>query len=147
MPESKIDIDFADGTYTFALPLPRIEEVQQKCGIGIGGLFARVLKGFVEIGDEIFQDHNQAQFYALDIVEPIRQGLIGGNHGFVNGVDIAVSPALADRLIQNYVADRPLTDSWSLSASILAACIKGYTPPKKAPPAAAPARKPRKKAG
>lgn len=139
---SNIDIEFADGLYTFALPLPQIDELQRKCGIGIGGLFARVLKGYHRVGDEVVQVPDQAEFYAMDLVETIRQGLIGGNHATVDGKEITVSPALANRLIENYVMARPLSKSWSLAASILAACIIGYDPPKKDGPAEKPATEP-----
>jgi tail tube GTA-gp10-like protein len=143
MSESKIDLDFADGRYTFALPLPRIDELQKKTGIGIGGLFARVLKGCVQLPDgRVVIVPDQGEFYVLDIVETLRQALIGGNHAVVDGQDIPVPPSLADRLIQNYVSPpaRPLSDSWSLAASVLGACIVGYDPPKKAGPATKPAK-------
>lgn len=129
--QNHIDLDFADGLYTFALPAPRLAELQTKTGIGIGGLFARVLKGCARIGNEVVLVPDQAEFYAVDLIETIRQGLIGGGKGIVSGEEVKVTPALADRLIQNYVADRPLSDSWSLSASILGACVVGYDPPKK----------------
>jgi hypothetical protein len=134
-----IDLEFADGLYTFALPVERINELQTKCGIGIGGLFARVLKGCARIGDEVVLAPAQAEFYAVDLIETIRQGLIGGNHGVVNGEEITVSPAVAQRLVTNYVLDRPLSDSWSMAASILGACIVGYDPPKKDQPGGDPA--------
>lgn len=127
--QNKIDLDFADGVYTFALPLARIDELQRKTGVGIGALFARVLKGCVRVGDEIVLAPAAAEFHAVDLVETIRQGLIGGNHGVVNDQEITVSPALAGKLIENYVSDRPLSDSWAAAASILGACIVGYDPP------------------
>lgn len=130
-----IDLDFADGLYTFALPLARIDELQRKTGVGIGALFARVIKGCHQVSGEIVMAPATAEFYALDLIETIRQGLIGGNHGLVDEAEIPVTPALADRLIKNYVLDRPLSDAWSLAASILGAVIVGYDPPKKDEPA------------
>lgn len=128
--QNKIDLDFADGTYTFALPLARIDELQRKCGgVGIGAIFARVLKGCIRVGDDVVLAPAAAEFHAVDLVETIRQGLIGGNHGVVNDQEITVSPALAGKLIDNYVMTAPLSDSWSLAASILGACIVGYEPP------------------
>lgn len=142
MSRNTIELEFADGTYLFALPAPRIDELQTKCGIGIGGLFARVLKGCARIGDQIVLAPAEAEFYRLDIVETIRQGLIGGNHGLVDEAEVTVSPVVANRLIANYVLDRPLSDSWSLAASILGACIVGYDPPKKVPAGDRPAAEP-----
>lgn len=135
MGQNSLDIEFADGEYFFALPIARIQELQTKCGIGIGALFARVLRGCVPIDGQIMLTPGLAEFYATDIVETIRQGLIGGGRGVVNGEEVKVTPPLANRLIEAYVLDRPLIESWSLAASILAACIVGYDPPKKDAPA------------
>lgn len=41
-------------------------------------------------GDEIVLAPAQAEFYALDIIEIIRQGLIGGGRGTVDGVEVKV---------------------------------------------------------
>jgi hypothetical protein len=149
MNRNTIELEFGDGAYTFALPLPQIAELQRKTGAGIGGLFARVLKGCVQMGSEVILAPGQAEFYALDIIETVRHALIGGEKGMVNGEEVKVTPAIANRLVDTYVLGRPLSDSWSLAASVLAACIVGYDPPKKDEPAAerAPAKKPRKKAG
>lgn len=133
---SSIDLDFADGRYTFALPLVQIKEVQRKCGlpgppVGIGLIFNRCLKGCLEIKDQIIMAPAAAEFAIEDIVETIRHGLIGGGRGVVNGEEIPVNAALANRLVENYVLDKPLRHSWSLAVSILGACVMGYDPPKK----------------
>jgi hypothetical protein len=144
-----VDLDFGDGSYTFALPLPQIAELQRKTGAGIGALFARVIKGAYQVRGEVQLDPGSAQFYALDVIETIRHGLIGGGKGMVNGEETKVDPQLANRLVDTYVLGYPLADSWSKAASILGACIVGYDPPKKDPPAneRAPAKPRRKKAG
>jgi hypothetical protein len=129
MPNSFIEIDFADGSYTFALPLGRIQELERKCGlpgppVGIGKIFARVLAGIEYRWNEATQEYDlvlvpgRAEFHAIDLVETIRQGLIGGGVGVVNEQEVKV-------------LDRPLSDHWSMAASILGACVKGYDPPKK----------------
>lgn len=140
-----VDIEFADGEYTFALPAPRIDELQRKCGapgppVGIGAIFARVIKGCVQIGKEVIMNPGQAEFFSTDLIETIRQGLIGGGRGVVNGEEIKVNEALANKLVENYVLTKPLSDSWSLAAAILGATIMGYDPPKKGSPAAARAK-------
>lgn len=136
MPSNTIDLEFADGEYTFALPLERIDELQIKCGIGIGGLYARVIKGFVRdpVTGQVMTAPGAAEFYALDLIETLRQGLIGGGKGIVNGAEVKVTPQVANQLLRNYVLDRPLNESWSMAAAILGACIIGYDPPKKDEP-------------
>jgi hypothetical protein len=129
-----IDLEFADGEYHFALGLERINELQRSCGVGIGLVFARLLKGCVRHPlrpDQVFVEPAQGEFYAADIVETLRQGLIGGGRGVVNGEEVKVTPEVANRLIKAYVLDRPLVDSWTKAVSILGACIMGYDPPKK----------------
>lgn len=128
---SSIELNFGDGLYTFALPVPHIEEIQRKCGAGIGTIFGRVLKGCERAGDEIVLAPAFAEFYVRDIIETLRHGLIGGGKGIVDGAEVVVTPSLANTLITTYVADRPLAGSWSIAASVLAATIVGYDPPKK----------------
>lgn len=142
MPSTSIDLNFADGEYTFRLGLEGINEIQRKCreasGLpsGIGAVFARVLRGCIPTGSgEISLAPGAAEFYAQDVIEPIRQGLIGGGVGMVDGVEVKVTASSANELIKNYVLTRPLVDSWSLAASILSACVVGYDPPKKDEPA------------
>lgn len=135
MSSNTIELEFADGKYLFALPLAQINELQRKCGIGIGGLYARVLKGFAVVGDNVILAPGQAEFYALDIVETVRHGLIGGGTGLVNGEEVTVTPFVANRLVDAYVLTRPYNDSWSLAGTILGVCILGYDPPKKDQPA------------
>lgn len=149
MTGNTIELEFGDGSYEFALPLVQIHELQRKTGIGIGGLFARVLQGCVRnpTNGDINLAPGAAQFYALDLIETIRHGLIGGGKGMVNGEKIKVTPAVANQLVETYVLGRPLSDSWSMAASILGACIVGYDPPKKDLPASerAPAKARRKR--
>lgn len=146
MSRNTIDLEFGDGSYTFALPLPQIAELQRKTGAGIGALFARVLKGCVQVGSEVILQPASAEFYALDVIETVRHGLIGGGKGLVNGEEVKVTPIIANRLVDTYVLGNPLSDSWSLAASILATCVVGYDPPKKDAPPAAGARPKTKKA-
>lgn len=134
MSSNTIELQFGDGVYLFALPLAQISELQRKTGVGIGGLFARVMKGTVLIGEELHVDPLNGQFYALDIVETIRHGLIGGGKGVVNGEEVVVKPDLANKLVEAYVMGQPFRDGWMKAVSILGACIVGYEPPKKDPP-------------
>jgi hypothetical protein len=143
--DASIELDFADGKYTFALPVPQIAELQRKCDIGIGGLYARVLKGRVPRLNEATNEIElglepaMAEFYILDIIETIRHGLIGGGRGTVNDQEVKVTDALANRLVATYVAGKPIHQYWSMAASVLIATVHGYDPPKKDEPAQEPA--------
>jgi hypothetical protein len=148
MTSNSIDLEFGDGQYTFALPLVQINELQRKTGVGIGGLYARTLKGVTRVGDQLMLVPGTAEFYALDVIETIRHGLMGGEKGTVNGEEIKVTPLVANKLVDAYVLGRPLIEAWNTAVSVLHACIMGFEPPKKAEPAAerAPSKRKRKKA-
>lgn len=143
--QTSIDLEFADGVYTFKLGLAQIEEIENKCGCGLGEVFSRVLAGRFENDGEFFGHPAHARWKMVDLIETIRQGLLGGGlKANIDGVDVTVSGARANELIRNYVADRPKSEAWSLAAAILTAAIEGYSPPKKDMPARRPA-KPRAK--
>lgn len=124
-----IDLQFADGEYRFALPLAQIDELQRKCGAGIGAIFARTIKGAHRAGDDIILAPGQAEFYAADLIETIRQGLIGGKMGTVDEQPVVVTPPIANRLITSYLINQPLSNAWELAVAILGAVIVGYNPP------------------
>jgi hypothetical protein len=122
-----VHLKFADGEYRFALGLSQVDELQTKCGIGIGGLYARVLQG--RLSDDVTVGHPAyAAFYAADLRETIRQGLIGGAAGMVDGADVTVSALRADQLVERYLPEMPLARQWDLAAAILYAKIEGYEP-------------------
>jgi hypothetical protein len=135
MTANTIDLEFGDGQYTFALPLAQIAELQRKTGIGIGGLYARTIKGVQVAGGKVVLIPGAAEFYALDLIETIRHGLIGGGKGVVNGEEIEVTPIIANRLVDAYVLGRPLKFAWDVAATVLGTCIVGCDPPKKDEPA------------
>jgi hypothetical protein len=143
MSSNSIELEFGDGQYLFDLPLVQINELQRKTGIGIGGLYARTLKGMTRVGEQTMLVPGQAEFYALDVIETIRHGLIGGGKGVVNGEEVKVTPLIANRLVDTYVLGQPLVEAWKIATTILFACVMGYDPPKKDEPAKA--RAPRKK--
>lgn len=128
-----IDIDFADGNYRFALPILQIEELQRKCGAGIGEIYNRVLGGAYVQDGQILLSPGEARFYVLDIIETVRHGLIGGKQGSVNEQPVEVTPPDATRLINAYLKDQPLIKAWEIAFSVLAATMVGYEP-KDAPP-------------
>lgn len=129
MANNFIDLNFADGTYRFALGLAQIDEIQRKTGVGIGRIYARCLSGVTRVNDDIVLSPSHAEFYAHDLKHVIVQGLIGGNSGEVDKKEIKVDDRLANRLFENYLANKPIADWWELAISVLSACIVGFTPP------------------
>lgn len=144
-----IELAFGDGAYIFALPLPQIAELQRKTDCGIGALYARVVKGCIQVEGQWHLNPGMAEFFALDLIETVRQGLIGGGKGIVNGEEVAVTPVLAGKLIDAYVMGQPLIEAWKIAATVLGTSVLGYDPPKKDGPAKerAPRRKKSGKAG
>ncbi len=126
--ETSVNLPFADGVYKFALPLPRMDELEKKTGRGIGALFARIMAGRFDVENDTVYLAGQAEFSSGDLIETVRQGLIGGGQATVDEAEIKVSSVLADRLIQNYLVHQPLTDAWKLAAAILGARIEGRAP-------------------
>lgn len=132
--QTHIDLAFADGTYRFALGLAEIHELQTKCKVGIGGLYARVLQGRVQ--NDISVGHpGFAAYHLEDLIETVRHGLIGGALGIVNGQEIKVGALRANELVERYLHPMPLVDQWNLAAAILHAKVDGYEDPaeKKSP--------------
>lgn len=141
MSRNTIELNFGDGEYLFALTVPRLIELQEKTGDGIGELHARMMKGVVRSSEGIALIPNYAEFRILDLIETIRQALIGGGKGIVEGQEVEVTPLVAQRLMENYVVDRngnlrcTLYELWNTAFAILGVCVMGFDPPKKDEPA------------
>lgn len=130
--QTHIDLAFANGAYRFALGLAQIHELQTKCKTGIGAIYARVLQG--RVSEDISVGHPAyAAYHIDDLVETVRQGLIGGGVGWVDEQEVKVGPLRANDLVERYALAMPLMDLWNLAASILHAKIDGYEPEKKSP--------------
>jgi len=97
---ASIDLEFADGTYTFRLAWGGLEKVQEACDAGPFVVFERLSTG---------------QWKTNDIREVIRHGLLGG------GNDVAT----VRRLIRDYVEERPAAENVPMAIAILAAAIIG----------------------
>jgi hypothetical protein len=131
MPATSLELEFADGAYTFKLTMAGINEIQTKCGAGIGKVWQRLAASRLNFMGEDIGVANNAEFHVADIVEVIRQGLIGGKEGVVDGQTVIVTAGLANRLVENYVLAEPLQKSWSLAYAIIGALIEGYDVKKK----------------
>lgn len=125
--QTHIDLAFADGEYRFALGLEQINELQNACGDGIGAIYARVLQG--RVASDVNVGHPGYAAYKLaDLVETVRQGLIGGGQGLVNDQPVKVEAMRANQLVANYLHAMPLAKQWDLAAAILYAKVEGYEP-------------------
>lgn len=129
--QTSVDIICFDGEYTFRLPMSGIVALEQKCGAGIGEIHARTLVGRYTNDGYSFGAPLEGRYRYTDLIEIIRQGLIGGNAGFVDGQQIKVNSLLANHLINTYISadrDNPVERAWEVAASILYACVHGYAP-------------------
>ncbi len=103
MSRCRIDLDWADGTYSFCLPLAQLEELQTLCDAGPMVILTRLEHG---------------HWLAKDVEQTIRLGLIGGG--------LAASDAL--RLSKLYVSSGD-KGTWAenvpVAAAILSAVIFG----------------------
>ena len=137
-----VDIPCFDGVYTFKLGLAQISELEKKCDAGVGAIYARTLRGRYGLADgDVMPEQGEYRF--SELIEVIRQGLIGGKSARIDGVDVLVTSSRANELVANYLLDGPerlvMRQTWALAATILSALIEGYEPPKKAEPGDAPA--------
>lgn len=135
--QTSTTLPFADGHYRFHLGLTQINELQNKCGLGIGTIYARTIKGRYLLAGEGFGHPEEGEYRLEFLLDTIRQGLIGGGSGTVDDRDVKVDAYRANQLVQSYCyPNRPLKDDWTLAAAILMASIEGFDPPaskKKAP--------------
>jgi hypothetical protein len=133
--DTNLTVAFADGEYLFRLGLKQINEIQNTCGAGIGTIFARLSKGRffkqTSAGEVAVADDMVGDYWIEDIVTVIRQALIGGGKGWVDGEEVKVDAARVNQLIENYVLadDKPIGDAWTLAHAILFGRIRGYQPP------------------
>lgn len=91
---------WADGQYTFRLPIGQVRELEEKCGLGVYEIYLRMA----------------ARQWRFDhLRETIRLGLIGGG----------MSPVEALKLVQRYVDERPFIESVEPALRILGAGLVG----------------------
>lgn len=137
-----VDLKFADGEYRFFLGPSQIAELEKKCDAGIGRIYGRTLAGRYGLADgDVLPE--QAEYRFSELIEIVRQALIGGAHGVVDGVAASVSSIRANELIQRYVLSQEdriaMRTLWALAAGILSALIEGYDPDPNVGPADEPA--------
>lgn len=124
---TKVVLQFGDGEYTFHLTVNGIIELQEVTKAGFGDLTGRVLSGrYVNSDGSTFGYPLEAKYRIEDLLNTIRLALIGGGGGTVNGQTVEMNPVRAGQLVQAYCyPERPLTETWTLAAAIMAATVEG----------------------
>lgn len=98
MPKTSVEIQWANGDYSFALKAKQIEELEHLCDAGIGRIAMAVF--------------SKVDYKFKYLREAIRLGLIGGG----------VAPVEAKRLVEMYVDDEPIDPVDNLSSTFKTAC-------------------------
>lgn len=130
-----LELEFADGRYSFALRLPQILELQRSCDAGIFEIYSRVMRGRIAMNGATMGIPHEAMAHVKDVFDTIRLGLIGGGCGSVDGERVEIDAHRARQLVEAYVhPPAPLKAAWDLAASILYALIEGYSPAQKKSP-------------
>ena len=128
--ETAYTTDFADGTYRFWLPMSRVIAAERE--MSQHGRERSILALFYDIGEALGQSVGMsviagsmgARMHECHAV--IRNALIGGNDGLVNGDQIAVGDAMARELVETYCYPaRPAMHDIGLTWEILRAAIYG----------------------
>lgn len=133
MPDTRVELDFANGRYSFWLPLPRVLELERVCGNkSIFQMYDEMGAGLgVQGVAPVYMGGGSAK--VTDIRETIRLGLLGGNAGLVDGSEIEVGPITARNLVDEYTfPNRPMIEGLHIAWSILHAAISGISLKKKA---------------
>lgn len=117
--QNHLTLDFGDGSYDFKLSWAACAEIERKSDAGIQAIYERVMAGHSRL---------------VDVAEIIRQGLLGGSGGTVDGQAVECKPSIVAALIERYVTGPeacPFIESWNLAATIFHTFMQGYEPAQK----------------
>ncbi len=117
--QTGLDLSFGDGDYSFRLPWAGCAEIERKSGAPIMEVYARIM---------------DVRASSADVIEVIRQGLLGGKGGTVDGAAVQNTPHAVNALIDRYVSGpdaRPFLESWQIAQAVLNAFMVGYEPAQK----------------
>ncbi len=129
-----LTLSFADGEYRFRLAGRRIDEVEAKCQAGLGEIYSRVMAGLYKDDEHYIIDPFSMRWKWSELREVFRQALIGGGGGEVDGDSVVMTDSMANRLMTNYMDERPQSEILKFCAAILHAAFDGYESPKKEEP-------------
>ncbi len=122
--ETAVTLAFGDGEYLFWLPLPQVLEIERKTGKSILQIEESIRTAIGQDADGNFSFVGGGSAMAIDILEVLRCGLIGGNSGMVDSEECEVGPLAAKRLIDTYAYPaRPLGEGAVLAWRVLHTAI------------------------
>lgn len=97
---ASITLAWADGDYTFRLPIGQLRELQEKCDAGPMVIYRRLSNG---------------EWKVDDVRETLRLGLIGGG----------MKPVEALVLVKRYVDNRPWAENVMPATAVILAAVLG----------------------
>lgn len=109
---AQVALDFGDDTYTFALKLGQLAELQDKTGAGPWYIQWALQSALMAETMGVPPSKDVSHLY---VTETIRLGLIGG------GLD----PMQALKLVRNYAGEGQITANILLAHSIIAVALQG----------------------
>lgn len=109
-----VDLEFADGSYVFQLNHAACVALEERRG-AMGAVFSRVFRTVEGV----------MSLETGDLTEIIRQGLIGGGKGVVDGLPVTVDPARANALVRDYVMNRPMAETLPIAHAVVSAAFFG----------------------
>lgn len=132
MPDTAVELKFADGDYRFFLPMREIVQLERECD-----------KSVIQMCDEMGQSlgmlpgSETAHFIGggptryVEIRNTIRLALIGGNKALVDGEEKEVGPLTARTIVETYVDGRPVSETLPVAWAVLNAAVMGVSLKKK----------------
>lgn len=109
---AEITLDFADGTYPFALKIRHLAELQEKCDAGPWYIQWALQMALLAGAAGAAPPKDVSPAY---VTEPIRLGLIGG------GMD----PIRALKLVRDYVAEGQLSANIPTAFAVIGVALQG----------------------
>ncbi|MFN3474087.1 MAG: hypothetical protein ACK4ZW_08585 [Blastomonas sp.] len=132
--DTRVEIPFGDGEYSFWLPLPQVVELERLSGRPMLAI-EESLRQAIGTGPDGLSFLGGGSGHTKDVLDILRLGLIGGNCGMVDGEEQEVGPLRAKQLVEQYAYPaRPLSENVVQAWRVVSAAIFGVELKKKAEP-------------
>lgn len=109
---ASVDLDWADGTYSFALKIGQFEELQEKCGAGPWYIQWALQCALISDGVGFQPPKDMSPAY---VRETIRLGLIGGG----------MEAIAALNKVRTYASEGKLTENIRVAYGIISVALQG----------------------